>query len=146
MHFTPPLIDRCRADVAALIQALTEGAGLPPTFITVFALGDAKFVKSHAENNFTIGTYDQFVSRLAAVWPDDKVKWPLFTRPAPAPVSDEDRATFKARLEKVLAQREVERQEAALKDARAKAKAAKEAAKTAGSPTPTTIKETTAHG
>lgn len=98
--YSNSMLDTAREHIGALLAAYHGATGYPMTFCTHVACRDMKFASAYLTNNFTIRTYDTFVSRLSAVWPAGAV-WPSnVPRQNPAIMDDETLSEISAREQK----------------------------------------------
>lgn len=97
--YAPPALEAARGHIGRLVDAFREATGFSTSFVAAFARkGDTKWLTNYLHQNITMGTYDQVVSRLSAVWPDD-VAWPDgVPRQAPSTEADEWMTQMRERL------------------------------------------------
>ena len=96
-----PLVETVREHIAAIFSAYTAATGTPPSVASKLVCGDPKFPKSYLKFNISVGTYDRFVSRFSACWPE-WADWPAAVpRQAPAQIEADELEAIRARQQRV---------------------------------------------
>lgn len=84
-NFSPTMIEAARAHIAALFDGVNATLSLKPTVASLITVGDRAFASRYTVTNMNIATYDLFMGRMSAIWPDDAA-WPEGV-PRPHPVA-----------------------------------------------------------
>lgn len=96
--YARPALEVARDHIGDLLTAYEQATGFPPSFACKIARGDPKFASTYREVGFGFRSYDVFVGRMSAIWPDG-VEWPSSVpRQAPAEIDPDAQAALDARM------------------------------------------------
>lgn len=98
--YATPLTEIARDHIGTIFSAYQAATGTPPSAAAKLIYGDPKFPTSFMKVSITVGTYDKFISRFSACWPQ-WADWPAAVpRQAPAEIPAADFAVIRAKQAK----------------------------------------------
>lgn len=96
--YAPTLSETARRNISAVVQGIIAATGISETLVSRLGKSDGAFLKRLPENSISLRSYDEFMGRLSAAWPDDAA-WPeSVPRPEPTLIPDDIRADYEAAL------------------------------------------------